>query len=238
MCGRVHITKTIDEICHEHGLFMTEDQRKLLSSLPHFNLSPGMHLPLILQGNSRELFALHWGLIPFWAKSKQIGYKMINARTETILSKSAFKRPIINQRAVLFINGFYEWKKQEGGRQPYRIFSKTTSYLILACIHDRWDAGNGESIHSFSILTQAAEPPISGLHDRMPVLLTQDQKQDWLDPSSNAESLLADLTAPSLLEDVSFYPVSREVNKATHNSKELLNRVEAGPNSGDQLKLF
>jgi len=238
MCGRVHITKTIDEVCQQQGLTMTEDQRKCLPPLPHFNLSPGMYLPLLLQGHSRELFALHWGLIPFWAKSKQIGYKMINARIETVLSKNAFKRPVVNQRGVLFINGFYEWKQQEGKKQPYRIFSQETDYLTLACIHDRWDPGNGEVIHSFSILTRPAQPPISGLHDRMPVFLKKEQQEAWLDPASNAKDLLANLEAPDVLKNITFYPVSREVNTTSHNSKELLHRVKGGPRSGDQLKLF
>jgi len=238
MCGRIHITKTIDELCKEQGLFMTEDQRQILPDLPHYNLSPGMYLPLVLQGDERELYALHWGLIPFWAKSRQIGYKMINARIETILSKSAFKRPVTNQRAVLFINGFYEWKQNHGEKQPYRIYSEEEENMALACIHDRWDSGHDQIIHSFSILTQAAAPPISGLHDRMPVFLSREQQQTWLDPGMEAKILIDELSEPSVPNALTFYPVSKEVNKTTYNQKDVLERVKAGPRSGDQLKLF
>ncbi len=238
MCGRVHITKTIDQLAQDHNLHVTRDQKELLPKFPHFNISPGMYLPLVLQGNQKELFALHWGLIPFWAKSKQIGYKMINARIETVLSKSAFAKPVKTQRAVLFINGFYEWKKRNGGKQPYRIFPEEEDYFVLACIHDRWVSKDHHEIHSFSILTQAAQTPISNLHDRMPVFLSSDMYRLWLDSSSDAESLIEELAQKPLSNSVQFHPVSKKVNKASNNQKFLLEKKDLDLGSGEQLSLF
>lgn len=238
MCGRVHITQTIDQLCKEQGLFMTIDQRKLLPNIPHYNLCPGMHLPLTLQGAKRELFALHWGLIPFWAKTQKIGYKMINARLETVLSKSAFKNPVHHQRGVLFINGFYEWVQEQGKNQPYRICAENQELIPLACIHDRWDSRQGAIIHSFSILTKAATPPISYLHDRMPIMLSQEQQEAWLDPNINVKAMIDDLSMAEILKPLDFYPVSKKVNKTGYNQKDALNRIEPNPQSGDQLKLF
>jgi len=238
MCGRVHITKTIDQLAQDRGLHLHLDQRKLLPEFPHFNISPGMYLPLVLQDNQKELFALHWGLIPFWAKSKQIGYKMINARIETVLSKSAYAKPVKNQRAALFINGFYEWKKRNGGKQPYRIFPEKEDYFVLACIHDRWVSKDHQEVHSFSILTRPAETPISSIHDRMPVFLDSEMYKFWLDSSSNAKPLIEELSQKPISNPIQFHPVSQKVNKASNNQKDLIEKKELDLGSGEQLSLF
>ncbi len=238
MCGRVTLTSSIEELCNNLSLSIREDQKALLLPLPHYNIAPGQHLPLLFQDNTYELEAFHWGLVPFWAKKVSIGYKMINARIESVLEKTAYRQAVRQRRGILFIDGYYEWKKIEGKPKPYRIIPRKGKYIALACICDRWQDENNVPLHSFSIVTQAASPQLESLHHRMPVALHPHEQQYWLDAQTNIERLISELENGKDEKSFEYYPVSKEVNQARNNHRGLIEKDSDGPDAGDQLQLF
>jgi putative SOS response-associated peptidase YedK len=238
MCGRVTLTSSIEDLCRNQNLSIREDQKDLLLPLPHYNIAPGQHLPILFQDNLYELQAYHWGLVPFWAKKASIGYKMINARIESILNKTAYRQAVQQRRGILFIDGYYEWKKIEGQPTPYRIIPTEEKYIALACICDHWQKENNAPLRSFSIVTQAASSDLETLHHRMPVALSAKEQQYWMDSTINVEELIAEIQGEKNTKFFDYYPVSKAVNQARNNHSGLIEEVSHGPDAGDQLRLF
>lgn len=196
-----------------------------------YNLAPTQDAPMLwaAQGQ-REVLNARWGLIPKWVKTP-LDFKanLFNARAETILEKASFKRPMKNQRCLVPASGFYEWKRSGGEKQPYYIHAKDDHPLAFAGLWDHWQQGDQE-LTSFTILTTTPNELMSGLHNRMPVILEQDAFGDWLDPDIDGSELL-ELLRP--LEDgkLEAYPVSKRVGRVSENDAELLVADKEGERS-------
>lgn len=134
MCGRSSLTKTEKELEERFNATFYSDTLVQYNPLPNYNVAPSHYLPVITNQDTSHFQALRWGLIPSWAKDKKIGYKMINARIETLFEKSTFKQAVSKRRCLVPADGFYEWQKitnQKGKieKQPYHI--KTTDQEVF-----------------------------------------------------------------------------------------------------------
>ncbi|MCX6249642.1 MAG: SOS response-associated peptidase [Bacteroidetes bacterium] len=184
-----------------------------------YNCAPSQDLAVISNNSPDTLSFFRWGLIPFWAKDAAIGYKMINAKAETIREKPSFRNAFKNRRCLVLSDGFYEWKKN-GDKIPYRILVKKGLPFAMAGIWDKWISADGEIIHSFSIITTVPNSLMEKIHDRMPVILQEVDEQKWL--GTPGEEKLVELLKPYPADLMSAYPVSRLVNSPKNDSSEIL----------------
>ena len=189
-----------------------------------FNVAPRDEVLAVTtdrQGAARgEL--LRWGLVPSWAKSPELGLKLINARVETAAERPAFKRAFARFRCLIVADGFYEWQPQSGGpKQPFHITRADGGLFAFAGLWSIWHAPDGHQLRTCTILTTAANSAIAGLHDRMPVILAPQAEPVWLDTSTPQERLDQILVglAPG---QTALTPVGLAVNDARYDGPECL----------------
>jgi putative SOS response-associated peptidase YedK len=147
---------------------------------PIENVCPASDMPVLL--NAKEtpfLTLLRWGLIPSWSKEEKPGTGIINARSETVGSKPSFKASFRRKRCVVPIDSYYEWKKKENVKTPYRFFKQDEPHLLLAGLWDEWERPAG-LLRTFCVLTTEANSSVADVHDRMPVVLTVNRAHEWL----------------------------------------------------------
>ncbi len=225
MCGRSSLTKTEKELEERFkATFYTEDLEKY-NPLPNYNVAPTQVIPILTSKDPEHFRPMRWGLIPFWAKDIKIGYKMINARIETLLEKSAFKYAAEKRRCLVPMDGYYEWKKTPGGKIPYRIVVGENQLFSMAGLWETWKAPDGELIKSFTIITQEPSPSIAHIHDRMPAILRPNQEDAWLDPGIPASDALSVL-APYPDDEIQAYTVSKRVGNVNENDSDLILPVD------------
>jgi len=200
-----------------------------------YNVAPGDDVLTVTtdkEGRPRgEL--LRWGLVPSWAKRPDAGLKMINARSETVTEKPAFRRAYERYRCLILADGFYEWRRGAGGpKQPFHIARADGELFSFAGLWSIWHGDDEATLRTCTILTTAANSAIASLHDRMPVILAPGAEATWLDgatPRSELDELLAGLSADqTALTEVGF-----AVNDARYDGPECL----AAP-AGAQEALF
>jgi putative SOS response-associated peptidase YedK len=192
---------------------------------PRYNSAPSQNLAVISNKNPHELSFYRWGLIPFWAKDRKIGNNLINAKSETITEKPAFKSSFKRKRCLIPSNGFFEWKRiSEKEKIPYRITMLDDSLFAMAGLWDSWKDDNDEIINSFTILTTTPNELMDEIHNRMPVILERKDEHNWL--YENDMELLESLLRPFDASRMTAYPVSKLVNSPSNDSAEILNRVE------------
>jgi putative SOS response-associated peptidase YedK len=218
--------------------------------LPHFNIAPTDLAPVVTNEPERALAQMHFGLQPFWAKgaassatdeaktnAKRKSASLINARVETIATKSAYKKALENRRCIIPVSGYYEWQKVGGKKQPLFIHAKDGKFIPLSGVWERWTTRDGEVIESFAIVTRSAAGFMAGIHDRMPLEVPKEAIDLWLDPKpKTAEELAPVLKAESGADHLDAYPVSTEVNTVANDTPDLIKRVE--PKQSPQLDLF
>ncbi|MED1603187.1 SOS response-associated peptidase [Alkalihalophilus marmarensis] len=188
---------------------------------PRFNIAPSQPvLSVISDGEKRKAGYLRWGLVPVWAKDPKIGYKMINARGETVDEKPAFKRLLKRRRCLIVADGFYEWKRTEETKRPYRI-TVNDSIFTLAGLWDRWTSEK-EEIVSCTILTTAPNEFMKDIHDRMPVILGDAERKVWLDSSIEDKEIIKDVIKPYPAQFMNAHEVSTIVNNPRNESAECI----------------
>ena len=225
MCGRSSLTRTEKELEERfNSTFYSEDLERY-NPLPNYNVAPTHMHPVITNQDPGHIRFFRWGLIPFWAKNKKIGYKMINARIETIMEKSVFKTPMQKRRCLVPFDGFYEWKKTEKGKIPYRIVTLNQEIFTIAGLWEKWKDPEGGEIYTFTLITQPSNGVLKNIHDRMPAILLPEQEKLWLDAEIPAVELLNEI-APYPDEMINAYTVSTRVNKVSENDKDLIKEVQ------------
>lgn len=165
---------------------------------------------------------LRWGLIPHWAKEEKIGYKMVNARSETAAEKPAFKQPLRYRRCIIPASSFFEWKKVGKTKVPFNIRLKSHEPMALAGLWDKWKAPAGDVIESCTILTTASNPLVATLHDRMPVILHPEEIDLWLSREVQEVEALKHLFRPYPAELMEMYQVRSRVNSPANDDPECL----------------
>lgn len=218
MCGRYTLRTPMAVLALQFHLEMPPP-------LPaRFNIAPTQTVATIRQlpSKPRELALLTWGLVPSWAKDPSIGNRMINARSETIAEKPAFRSAFRRQRCLVLADGYYEWKTIEGKKQPYHIRMQDDAAFGFAGLWEKWK-GEGENwLETCTIITTSSNALTSSIHDRMPVILHPGDYERWLDPTFQETSSLIPLLAPYESEVMLATPVNRFVSNARHEGPECL----------------
>jgi putative SOS response-associated peptidase YedK len=189
----------------------------------HFNVAPTDEAAVIVQhAERRAVVRYRWGLVPHWAEDAKIAGRTFNARAETIAVTPAFRGPFRRRRCLVPVDSFYEWKREDGVRQPYRILSADGGPLVLAGLWaGRRDPVDGAIQRTFTIVTTTANEAIGQLHDRMPVILPRAAWATWLDAHGADVGQLHGLLVPSA-EPLELYPVVRLVNNVRNDGPELV----------------
>lgn len=165
---------------------------------------------------------LRWGLVPGWAKTPDGAAKMINARVETAAERPAYRGAWERMRCLILADGFYEWQRQAAGpKQAFHITATGRELFAFAGLWAVWHAPDGGTLRTCTILTTAANPAISALHDRMPVILEREAETAWLDPATPL-SALPDLAVGLPAALTSLRPVGPAVNDARYDGPECL----------------
>ncbi|WP_211745578.1 SOS response-associated peptidase [Paenibacillus sp. Marseille-Q4541] len=225
MCGRFTLGVTMEELMLH---YMLDDIPDYIDYNPRYNIAPTQQVVAIIHdGTKRRAGTLRWGLIPHWAKDKSIGSKMINARSETLLDKPAFREPFLRKRCLIPADGFYEWQKQENGtKTPYRITMQDKGIFSFAGLYDIWMSPEGQRISTCTILTTRPNSLMSQVHDRMPVMIHPEQEELWLDRTVQRPEAITPLLVPYPAEQMQAYPVSTAVGKVTNDSIDLIAPVK------------
>ncbi|MEM6793652.1 MAG: SOS response-associated peptidase [Acidobacteriota bacterium] len=192
---------------------------------PRYNIAPTQGVAAVRQEEAgpRRLDLYRWGLVPFWADDLKIGNRLINARSETAATKPSFRHAWKRRRCLILTDGFYEWRKVEGGKQPIHIHRPERRGFTFAGLWEVWKKGD-EPVESCTILTTEANEQIRRVHHRMPVILSGEARDRWLDPASDPAAL-QELMGPADLE-LELTPVSRLVNSPRNDTPRCLERVQ------------
>lgn len=194
---------------------------------PRFNIAPTQYVVTLRQSKdvsdnySAEPALLRWGLVPSWARDPRIGNRMINARSETVDKKPAYRAAFKRRRCVILADGFYEWRRTDDGKTPFYISGKNQEPFAMAGLWERW-GGEESIVETCTIITTVANRSISSLHDRMPVILTAAKMRKWIDPATDSRETLLRLLAPADEDFLQFWEVSRSVNNARNEGADLI----------------
>lgn len=248
MCGRYtffmrgrdledRVEKDIDEPASWRGEDLDRYQ-------PSYNVAPSTDNPVVTVSNPAEISLYRWGLVPHWADDDK-DWELINARSETVDEKPAFRDAFESRRCLVPAQGFYEWSEDESGvRRPYRVvpIDDADDLFYFAGLYERWtppeaqqdlasygtgaENSDDRELTTYTILTKPANAAVERVHDRMPVMLDGDDLHRWLTASpEEARALLDSHQTPADAVDV--YPVSRAVNNPSNDSAELLVEAES-----------
>lgn len=214
MCGRFYLDAPNEVLASHFSLDVVPDL------FPRFNIAPSQQIAAVLMTEQgRQLKLLRWGLIPFWAKDEKIGYSTINARAETVDSKPAFRSAFKARRCLIPASGFYEWKTESGGKQPYCILPAKAPFITFAGLYEHWESKEGQHIDSCTIIVTEANKTIQQVHDRMPVMLTPENYAAWIDPTNQEAGSLKKLLKPSPDIEFDIFPVSKRVNSPMNDDQ-------------------
>lgn len=212
MCGRFTLSASGEELARQFEL------PESIEMQPRFNIAPTQDVVSIVADDAgrRSSTTHRWGLIPFWARDPAIGSRMINARSETVADKRAFREPLRKRRCIVPADGFYEWSRGGASHGPHWIHPAGEGLLGFAGLWDRWKTQEGDVIESCTLLTTDANAVLRPIHDRMPVILARDCYAQWLDPRAPAATLMP-LLAPCPEEWLARTPVGPRVNDVRYD---------------------
>src|SRR3954453_23650700 len=224
MCGRYTLTTSGEDLA------LAFDLPELPFLPPRYNRAPTQAAAIVRvtePGGPRHLDLLKWGLIPYWAKEASIGNRMINARSEGVAEKPAYKFSFKKKRCLVAADGFYEWKKEGKAKQPYLIHRKDGKPFAFAGLWSTWrnPEQGGALVETFTILTTDANDLLRPLHDRMPVIVDPENFDLWLDPRQEDAAVLQPLLIPHASEGFEAFPVSRNVNSPAHDAADCIDRL-------------
>lgn len=235
MCGRFAFDLSSEVLLETFGL------AELPAVVPRYNVAPTQQVPVIRNSadGCNRLDFMHWGLIPSWARDRTVGYKMINARSETVTEKPAFRQAVKYRRCLVPASGFYEWKQEGKLKSPYYFHIKAGAPMVFAGLWESWKAPEGESVESCTILTTSANPLVEEVHERMPVILHPGEYRIWLDRDITDASGLLQLFQPYPADLMVMRRVSPLVNSPKNDRVELLNPIEdAAPEDSFEMHLL
>lgn len=218
MCGRYTETKAAEVLKEGFRDCFTEacDDEKIP---PRYNISPGQDAPVLFNiDGAGRLEMLRWGLVPFWSKDEKSAYKMINARSETLREKPAYRKLFEKRRCLVPADGFYEWKKGGTVKVPHRFLVNDGELFAFAGLWDAWKRPDGGELRTFTIVTTAANGVVQPCHDRMPVILDRRDYVRWLDPSVTDTEPLQKLLVPCPDAKMRGYAVRPLVNNPRNDA--------------------
>jgi len=161
--------------------------------IPNTNIAPGSNIPVVINPVDRNVLMFRWGLIPGWAKDEKIGFRMFNARAETVVDKPSFRVPFRKQRCLIPADGFYEWKMVNDRKYPFLFTLKDKRPFTFAGLWEQWRDREGNIIKSCTLITTTPNSLVAQYHDRMPVILVDENRWKWLEdrPQNELQAMLA-----------------------------------------------
>jgi len=200
-----------------------------------FNVAPGDDvLAVVMREGGPTGALLRWGLVPPWAEDPRVGFRMINARAETVADKPAYRGPFERGRCLIVADGFYEWQR-EGARQPFHVTKGAGESFAFAGIRTAWRdprSPDGELLRTCAIVTTAANAVVQHIHPRMPVILEREDEEEWLDPGTPPVRLHA-MLHPLANDQTHARAVSKAVNDARYDGPECLADAEPEQTQGE-----
>jgi putative SOS response-associated peptidase YedK len=230
MCGRFRLSRRKQVVMEHFDAISDEPDWE-----PRYNIAPTQVAVVIRQhpvDPIRKLSMVRWGLIPSWAKDSSRAASMINARSETASTKPAFSDALKHRRCLIPSDGFYEWKRSGASKQPFCFEVNNGELFAFAGLWDRWKDASGTWLRTFSILTTTPNAVTAAVHDRMPVILTADSYDLWLDPGMKNVLEVSQLLKPFEAGRMRSYPVSDRVNHVANDDEECSRPVEAREEQG------
>jgi len=247
MCGRYASSRKPEDLVEEFEVDTSMVKESLEAD---YNVAPTKDVYAVMDrvprdaprdtAPERRLTTVRWGLIPSWAKDIAIGNRMINARLETLAEKPAFKRALAKRRCLLPADGYYEWyptsqigKSGKPLKQPFFIRPADGGVLAMAGLYEIWrdptrDDDDPERFRwTCTVLTTEAEDAVGHIHDRMPLLVERDRRQQWLDPTVADRDDLLGLLVPAAPGRLEAFPVSTAVSNVRNNGPELVEPIPA-----------
>lgn len=228
MCGRYDSHRSTDDLS---AYFDADDDTG--GGVPgRYNTAPTQPVRIVVYDPERErraIQAARWGLVPFWAKDPSIGSRMINARAETVADKPAYRSAVRSMRALVPMDGWFEWRVDETGKQPCYLVPRDAGLLTAAGLFSWWDGPDGRLL-SCTIITTAAVGELRTVHQRMPLLLAGDDRAAWLAPGADAAELLSVPPSDELVASLAIRPVGAAVGSVRNDGPHLLDPVpESAP---------
>ena len=224
MCGRFALTSSPERLAERFGL------GEIPRLAPRFNIAPTQEVATVLvcaERGERVLEMRRWGLVPGWARDPRVGNRMINARSETVAERPAFRTAFRVRRCLVPADGFYEWAGGRGPRQPYHIALTDGAPFAIAGLWERWSRQGEDVIESCTLLTTRANERVAAVHERMPVILEAEDHERWLDPDLRDPVRLRDLLRPLPAERLVLHAVSPRVNDPRHDDPSCVAPVGA-----------
>lgn len=214
MCGRFSFSANKKVIEARFNLKIADE-----SYMPRYNCAPSQMLAVISNQNPYQLSYYKWGMIPYWTKTGSKTLHPINAKSETLMDKPMFKNAFFKRRCLIPADGFFEWQNTIP-KKPFRFMLKTEEIFCMAGIWETWKNENNEMISSFCILTTTANALVRPIHERMPVILEQENEIKWL--TENNPEMLLSMLKPLPVEAMQMYAISPLVNSPKNDTPEIL----------------
>lgn len=234
MCGRLMYRYEWERLAR--WLHLTEWPRGAVT--PRYNVAPTQEVPVVRrgEGGGREARRMGWGIVPAWADGRAGGTRLFNARGETVGESRMFRGAFASRRCLVPVSGFYEWRRLGDGRtkQPYLIERADGAPFALGGVWERSEAG-GTPMETFTIITTGASEFMSRYHDRMPVLIAEEDFDRWLGPGEITGDERARLLRPAAMEGFRAVPVGRGVNNPRREGPEVAAPVAEPDESGGML---
>lgn len=217
MCGRFTL-RTPNQIIAEEFMLTADPQLTF-----KFNIAPTMDVAVVrADAGGRVLSEMRWGLVPFWADDLSIGARMINARGETVAEKPSFRAAYRQRRCLVVADGYYEWTKVAGGKQPYYFHMPEHQPFAFAGLWESWDKGGMGPLETCTIITTQANEQTRPFHDRMPVILDPNDYDRWMLTDATKATDLVDLLVPLSVGRLAIDPVSKFVNNARNDDENCI----------------
>lgn len=222
MCGRFVTIIPYEELKRIFSLVEGE-----ISTIePRYNVAPSQQVAVVRSaGDHNILVSMSWGLVPSWSKDTTIASHTINARSETVAEKPAYRHAIKYNRCIIPVSGFYEWKQVEHHKEPYFIRLTNHKPMCFAGIWESWKDSENSALETFSILTTSSNDLIAPIHDRMPVILTPEDLSLWLSKNVHDPHELERLYTPFPSDMMTAYNVPDLVNNPRFDSPACISRV-------------
>lgn len=216
MCGRYSLTSSLSELAQRFE-FDGEPE----GFVPRYNVSPTQQVLTVVGGEPRRAGFMRWGLIPPWSKDGPSSRPLINARAETVAEKPSFRDSLKRRRCLVLADGFYEWQKMGDAKRPMRVTMRTGEPFAFAGLWSKWTDSEGSSISSCAIITTAANDLLTPIHHRMPVILSEEVEDLWLDTALEDPLALTQFLEPYPEDALEAYEVSPLVNSASNDIPEV-----------------
>jgi putative SOS response-associated peptidase YedK len=198
---------------------------------PSWNVGPQRQLfALTTNDDTRTLDTYRWGLLPSWAKDPSIANRLFNARGETVTEKPSFRSAFAKRPCVIPVDGFYEWDHRPGHHKQPNYFTRSDGQLLLfAGLYEQWwdpNIENSSPVKTCTVITTTPNKDMDEIHDRMPVVLSNDDVDTWLNVSAYGPDERAQLLRPAPTDTLSHYGVDNAVGSVRNDGPELIDRVE------------